>query len=245
MASCYGVGFHPNLSTPTSENRFASEKSPMQSPESDFDSPDCEMSIVSAAKTIMKASSSSPKSKGLEKMDAFPSRLLFDSEEFDSCSFTESYTQFECMETESFSDISLLRDFQGIRHLEEDPAAQLCEINMRPPHSEGLSIEECCCTPTASSNDMLSLFSQTTQLLARPSKKSNQTVYCGDSRQVDSTLEQKQSSLMGQKDFTMLLRPASLLDFQAHYQYVNFLGQGQFGEVWSVRHRRCLSHLFC
>ena len=49
----------------------------------------------------------------------------------------------------------------------------------------------------------------------------------------------RSNSLYSRKDYTpMLKRASSMLQYDNHYQCVELLGKGQFGEVWSARHYR-------
>eukprot|EP00960_Hanusia_phi_P051055 760577-Hanusia_phi.AAC.1 len=51
--------------------------------------------------------------------------------------------------------------------------------------------------------------------------------------------KKRSNSLYSRKDYTpMLKRASSMLQYDNHYQCVELLGKGQFGEVWSARHYR-------
>ena len=244
------------LSTPVSDNHPASgnRKTQEDSPNLIVTPIGCDVSIISAQKTAV-ADSSTTKSKCRAKLEIFPSRLLFDSDLSDP---PPSMFNSETMDVDvdsrsgqSGPGLSILRDMHGVRHLDEDPMLPQTWDNWQQRYNPTNFIDEKsnttsaeidinmedCFTPTAAASLPGQQNASLIPLLARPTKKVN-VHSVTEPRKQNNLPDHSHSTIMDREDFTKLLRQASDLDYHAHYEYIELLGQGQFGEVWSVRHKR-------
>jgi hypothetical protein len=232
-------------STPVSDNLFAMTL--LESPNLNATPVGCNISTISAENTAV-AKSTSSKCNQRSKLDIFPSRLHFDTDVPEPPSNIAKTKDLE-MKIDHELGFSSLRD-AGIRHFEEDQTASISWQQEYDPaqstkneggvilSSGNDNVMEDCFTPTAASGgDSLLFFGPhcTTMYpsLSRPTKK-GPTGFSTEQR--SSNFNQK--SILCRQDFTHHLRPASDLDYNAHYEYIALLGLGQFGEVWSVRHKR-------
>jgi hypothetical protein len=216
---------------------------------------DCELSMMSAEKTVLSTEPSAIKSKRRAKLEINPSRLQFESAAAILSDSIIMGNESENMETEEGSEFGLssLRDVRGIRHLDEDLCDQMdksvsdCQLwgntvldsKFNPP-ADFESSNEPCFTPTgcfvAPWDQALSstMSASPTPLLSRPLKK----LHVAHDDSLHSIVETNEGTIMDREDFTKLFREASNLDYQSHYEYGTLLGRGHFGEVWSVRHTR-------
>jgi hypothetical protein len=232
---------------------------------------DCDLSMISAEKTVLGTEQSGVNSKHrAAKHEICPSRLQFETTApmFSNSVIMDS-NGFENMEAESFdgrldveflSEISRIRDIRGIRHLDEDhfdqmerdvsvPASQMWGNTVQVPPVSGLAYEssnEPCFTPTGCCVAPWDRSSSSAIMSASPTPLLSRPlkkmhVHNGSEHSIDTAPETNESAIMDREDFTKLFREASNLDFQSHYEYGSLLGRGHFGEVWSVRHSRLVN----
>lgn len=136
--------------------------------------------------------------------------------------------------------VSRLRDIEGVRHFDEDPDPARCKPPLR--HSVYLQFDEGFPSP----------FDVTTPSTTAPSSSSDTGLFAVGTmnklpppapsaekhRPNKDLCERVDYTGLLQENIPPLLRCNSALMYDSHYELVEKIGSGSFGEVWSARHHR-------
>jgi hypothetical protein len=226
------------------------EVSPLQTLQNtpDFQLSDHDIDALSAEKTLICGSSPGsdvPNCKRCGKIEISPFRLNFSPSASSSNPLQHESKLLISPNAYNITDMLIGTSVQDVRNLDSRnitkqrnlPSIALEVVNLGSPM-------EVCFTPTDCASSQLDSIAEPSTVCtpkpSRPIKKVPFQDVPASSMESDfrGLLDLKQNSLMEKEDFSQLFRESSDLDYQTHYEYVELLGRGSFGEVWSVRHQR-------